>query len=63
MEKKIFGIILTLGGAICLILGAIQFLNTGTGVRDIKMIIIYAVLGIIFFFAGIRLMYTTKDKS
>lgn len=63
MEKKIFGIILTIAGIIGLIVAATYLLNAGSGIRDYKMIGIYAVLGIIFFFAGIGLMRSTKDKS
>jgi len=64
MEKKILGIILTLAGIIGLIAAAWYVLNTGpNGVRDIKLISIYGVLGIIFFFAGIGLVRATKDKS
>ena len=63
MEKKIFGIILTIAGAIGLIVCASYFLNSGSGIRDYKMIAIYGVLGIIFFTSGIGLMRTTKDKS
>ncbi len=63
MEKKIFGIILTIAGAIGLIVAATYFLNSGNGIRDYKMIGVYGILGIIFFFSGIGLMRTTKDKS
>jgi hypothetical protein len=63
MEKKIFGIILTIAGAISLIVGASYFLNAGSGIRDYKMIAVYGILGVIFFFSGITLMRTTKDKS
>jgi len=63
MEKKIFGIILTIAGIVGLIVAASYFLNAGSGIYDYKMIGVYAVLGIIFFFAGIGLMRTTKDKS
>lgn len=63
MEKKIFGIILTIAGAIGLIAAAVIFINSGSGVRDYKMIGVYGVLGVIFFFSGIGLMRTTKDKS
>ena len=63
MEKKIFGIILTVAGAIGLIVAASYILNAGGGIRDYKLIGIYGVLGLIFFFAGIGLMRTTKDKS
>ena len=63
MEKKIFGIILTIVGAIGLIAAAVYFINGGSGMRDYKMIAVYGILGIIFFFSGIGLMRTTKDKS
>jgi uncharacterized membrane protein len=63
MEKKIFGIILTIAGAIGLIAAAAYVLNAAGGVRDFKLIGIYGVLGIIFFFSGIGLMRATKDKS
>ena len=64
MEKKAFGVILTIGGVICLIISAWYVINTpATGVRDLKMIGVFGVLGIIFFFAGIRLVRTTKDQS
>jgi hypothetical protein len=63
MEKKIFGIILTFLGAIGIILAAWYFINTGTGIRDIKLIAVYGIVGMIFFFSGIALIRTTKDKS
>ncbi len=63
MEKKIFGIILTIAGAVGLIVSAMYFLNSGTGIRDYKMIAVYGILGLIFFFSGIGLMRSTKDKS
>jgi hypothetical protein len=37
--------------------------NTSGGTRDIKALIIYGVLGIVFFAAGISLVRTTKDES
>ena len=61
MEKRIFGIILTLLGIVGLIAAAMQFINTGGGTRDIKMIAVYGLLGAIFFFAGIGLIRSTKD--
>jgi hypothetical protein len=63
MEKKIFGIILTIAGAAGLIIAASYFLNSSDGIRDYKMIAVYGVLGVIFFFSGITLMRTTKDRS
>ena len=62
MEKRILGIIFSLLGATGLILAAVNFVNGGEGTRNIKLIVIYAVLGAIFFFAGIGLVRSTKDK-
>lgn len=62
MEKRIMGIIFTLLGAVGLILAAIQFINGGEGTRNIKSIIVYAILGAVFFFAGMGLIRNTKDR-
>lgn len=56
------GIILSLLGVTGLILAGVNFMNGGEGTRNIKSIIIYAILGAIFFFAGIGLIRNTKDK-
>ncbi len=61
--KRIFGAILTLLGIAGLIYGAIVFTNTSGGTRDIKSLIIFGVLGILFFGSGISLIRTTKDES
>lgn len=64
MEKKVFGVLLTIAGVIGLIVAAWYVVNTpATGVRDIKLIAVYGILGAIFFYAGIRLIRTTKDQS
>jgi len=63
MEKRILGIVLSILGIIGLIYAAISFMNGGDGVRNIKMIIISALLGGIFFFSGIRLITNTRDKA
>ncbi|HEY1165162.1 MAG TPA: hypothetical protein VGE90_08330 [Chitinophaga sp.] len=62
MEKRILGIIFSLLGATGLILAAVNFVNGGEGTRNVKSIIIYAILGAIFFFAGVGLVRSTKDK-
>ena len=62
MEKRVLGIIFSLLGALGLILAAVQFMNGSGGVRNIKAIAIYSILGLIFFFAGIGLIKNTKDK-
>jgi uncharacterized membrane protein len=62
MEKRILGIILSLLGVAGLILAAVYFMNGSGGVRNIKSIAIYAILGAVFFFSGISLIKNTKDK-
>ncbi|MGA2296762.1 MAG: hypothetical protein ABSG15_04350 [FCB group bacterium] len=61
--KRIFGAILTILGIGGLIYTAILFVHTSGGVRDVKALIIYGVLGLIFFIAGISLVRTTTDES
>ena len=63
MEKRVLGIILSLLGIVGLIMAAVNFMNGGSGTRNIKEIFIYGVLGAIFFFAGIGLVRNTKDKA
>jgi len=63
MEKKIFGIILTILGIVGLVAAAINFVNSSGGSYNVKMIIVYGILGLIFFFTGIGLLKTTKDRS
>jgi len=62
MEKRVLGIVLSLLGIAGLIIGAVQFLNGGASNRNVKEIIIYSLLGAIFFFAGVGLVRNTKDK-
>lgn len=62
MEKRVIGIILTVLGIAGLIIGAINFMNGGSGMRNIKEVLIYFALGAIFFFAGISLIRTTHDR-
>jgi uncharacterized membrane protein len=61
--KRIFGAILTLLGIAGLIYTAQLFMNTSGGNNDIKSLIIYGVLGLLFFITGISLVKTTKDES
>jgi uncharacterized membrane protein len=60
--KRIFGAILTVIGIVGLIYTAILFVNTSGGERDIRALVIYGILGLIFFIAGIGLIRTTKDE-
>jgi predicted Na+-dependent transporter len=61
MEKRVLGIVLSILGIAGLILAAVNFMQGG-GVKNVKEIVIYGVLGAIFFFAGIGLVRSTSDK-
>jgi uncharacterized membrane protein len=63
MEKRVLGIILALVGVVGLILAGVNFLNGGGGTHNIKQIILYGVLGAIFFFAGVGLIRNTRDRA
>jgi cell division protein FtsW (lipid II flippase) len=61
--KRIFGALLTICGIGGLIYTAVIFANTSGTNRDIKSLIIFGILGIIFFATGISLVRTTKDEA
>lgn len=61
--KRIFGAILTLLGIAGLLYTASVFMKTSGENQDIKTLIIYGVLGLLFFITGISLVKTTKDES
>ncbi len=63
MEKKIFGIVLTILGIAGLIAAAVNFVNASSGNYNVKLITVYGILGVIFFFTGVGLIRTTKDRS
>ena len=60
--KRIFGSTLTTIGIGGLVYGAFLFANTTGGIRDIRGIIIFIILGLLFFGTGISLVRTTKDE-
>lgn len=62
MEKRIMGIILSLLGVAGLIAAAVKFLHGSGGQYNVKEILIYGLLGAVFFFAGIGLVRNTRDK-
>jgi uncharacterized membrane protein len=62
MEKRVLGIILSLLGVAGLIIAGVRFMNGSGNARTIKEVIIYGILGAIFFFAGVSLVRSTKDK-
>lgn len=61
--KRIFGAILTLLGIGGLVYTAVLFAQTSGSNQDVRTLIIYGVLGIVFFASGISLVRTTKDES
>ncbi|MDG2433588.1 hypothetical protein [Flavobacterium sp.] len=61
--KRIFGAILTTLGIAALIYDAVVFSSTSGSNQDIKSLVIYGVLGLIFFSSGISLVRTTKDEA
>jgi len=61
--KKIFGTILTLLGIGGLIYAAVIFANTGGGPRDTRSLIIFGLLGLLFFVYGVSLVRTTQEAS
>ncbi len=61
--KRIFGLILTIAGIAGLIYAAVIFTDTSGAERDMRALIIYGILGIIFFITGIGLVRNTKDEA
>ena len=60
--KRIIGSLLTVLGIGGLIYAAILFINISGSTHSIKEVIIFAVLGIIFFISGISLIQTIRDN-
>ena len=58
--KRIFGAILTILGIVGLIYTAVTFANDSA---DIKQMIVFGSLGLLFFIAGIGRVKTTKDEG
>ncbi|HEY0897378.1 MAG TPA: hypothetical protein VGE15_12550 [Sphingobacteriaceae bacterium] len=59
-QKRTFGTILTILGIIGLIYAGVNFANGDNGTR---VLIVYFVLGLIFFFTGIGLIRNTRDAE
>lgn len=60
--KRIFGALLTalgIGG----LYTAVLFVNSSNSNYAIKSLVVFGVLGIVFFIAGISLIRTTKDEA
>lgn len=61
--KRTFGVILTILGIVGLIYTAILFMDAGGTSTQIKTLIVWGILGAIFFFTGIGLIKTTRDDA
>ena len=61
--KRVFGVILTLLGIVGLIYAAIVFIDGGGASKQIKTLIVYGILGAVFFFTGIGLIRGTRDDA
>jgi predicted Na+-dependent transporter len=61
--KRILSALLTDLGIAALIYVAVLITNTSGSIQDIKSLVIYGILGLIFFSSGISLVRTTKDES
>ncbi len=59
--KRVFGALLTGLGIAGLIYTAIIFTNMSGGKHETKEVVIYSILGLIFFVSGIILIKTMKD--
>ncbi len=61
--KRIFGAVLTILGIGALLYAAIMFVNSANGTSNIKTLLTFGILGLIFFVSGVSLVRTTKDES
>ena len=63
MEKRVIGFILTIMGIVGLVAAGFYFMRGGESNTAIKSIVMYGILGLIFFLAGVGLVRGTKDKA
>ncbi|MDZ4746150.1 MAG: hypothetical protein SGJ05_09135 [bacterium] len=61
--KRVFGVILTVLGIGALLYTGFLGMNTGGQQHDIRAIVIYGVLGLIFFLSGMGLVRAVKDEA
>lgn len=63
MEKRLLGIILSILGVTGLVVAGVFFMQSGHGEKNVKGIILFGLLGVLFFLAGISLIRNTVDKA
>ena len=61
--KRIFGVILTVLGIAGLIYAAVVFMGAKGTESQIKTLLVYGILGAVFFFTGIGLIRNTQDDA
>ncbi len=61
--KRVFGVILTVLGIVGLIYAAMVFMDAEGTEAQIKTLLVYGILGAVFFFTGIGLIRNTQDDS
>ena len=61
--KRIIGAALTVLGIAGLIYAAVLFVNTSGGARDVRGLITYGLIGLLFFGSGVSLIRTIKDEA
>ena len=61
--KRVFGVILTVLGIVGLIYAAVVFMDAEGTQNQIKTLLVYGVLGAVFFFTGIGLIRNTQDDA
>jgi len=59
--KRIFGALLTVLGIGSLIYAAILFANLSGGTHAVREVVVFAILGLIFFVSGISLVRSVRD--
>jgi len=60
--KRIFGALLTVLGIGSLIYAAVLFVNLQSSTHTIKEIVIFGILGLLFFVSGMGLIRTVRDN-
>ena len=61
--KRVFGVILTVLGISALLYTGFLAMNTGGQQYDIRAMLVYGILGLIFFLTGMGLVRNTKDEA
>ena len=61
--KRVFGVILTVLGIVGLIYAAVVFMDAEGTQNQIKTLLVYGILGAVFFFTGIGLIRNTQDDA